>query len=72
MVDAGAFCGAEGLAGVEVLAGVELAGALELELEASCSRSFFSRLTSTRPPVMRFAFVPSSVVGRGALPIPTT
>ena len=74
MVGAGALCGAELLAGVLLLAGAELAGALEpeFELEASCSRSFFSRLTSTRPPVMRLALAPSSVVGNGALPMPTT
>jgi hypothetical protein len=31
------------------------AAAGEVELEASCSRSFFSRLTSTRPPLVRLA-----------------
>ena len=68
VVDAGALCEGVVLAGAELLAGV----ALEPELEASCSRSFFSKLTSTRPPVMRFGFAPSSVVGSGALPMPTT
>ena len=41
-------------------------------LDASCSRSFFIRLTSTRPPLMRFGFSSVPVVGIGALPIPTT
>jgi hypothetical protein len=46
-----------------------------LEPEASCSRSFFIRLTSTRPPLMRFGFAPASALaasGAGALPMPTT
>jgi hypothetical protein len=37
--------------------------------EASCSRSFFSRLTSTRPPMVCRVFAFSS--GVGALPMPT-
>lgn len=80
--DAGALSGVEELAGA-ALAGVVLAGAalepvfepafaLEPEFEASCSRSFFSKLTSTLPPVMRLDFVPSCVVGSGAFPMPTT
>ena len=40
---------------------------------ASVSRSFFRRLTSTRPPLVRFAFGSSvAAVGTGALPMPTT
>lgn len=54
----GGFCGAA-------------AGAAVDDEEASCSRSFFRRLTSTRPPVMRFGLAPSSVA-IGALPMPTT
>jgi len=37
------------------------------ELLESCSRSFFNRLISTRPPLMCLASAPST----GALPIPT-
>ena len=48
---------------------VEVAGAEEL-LE-SCSRSFFSRLTSTRPPLMCLPFSFSSAPATGALPMPT-
>ena len=40
------------------------------ELLESCSRSFFSRLISTRPPLMCLVFAASSV-GTGALPMPT-
>ena len=47
---------------------VLMGAALLLE---SCSRSFFSRLISTRPPEMRFVFAVSSLEGSGALPIPT-
>ena len=46
---------------------VVVAGAEEL-LE-SCSRSFFSRLISTRPPMMCFVF--ASSLATGALPMPT-
>jgi hypothetical protein len=42
------------------------------ELDASCSRSFFIRLTSTRPPLMRFGFSSEPVACIGALPMPTT
>src|SRR5579862_8189359 len=47
---------------------VLMGAALLLE---SCSRSFFSRLISTRPPEMRFVFAVSSLEGSGALPMPT-
>lgn len=47
------------------------AGALLLP-DASCSRSFFIRLTSTRPPLVRFGFSSEPVVGIGALPMPRT
>ena len=40
--------------------------------DASCSRSFFIRPTSTRPPLVRFGFSSEPVVGIGALPIPRT
>jgi len=53
-----------------------LAGAWsgEVEVEASCSRSFFNRLISTRPPLVRLVLGCSSVLalGTGALPMPTT
>src|ERR1700693_2411294 len=44
-----------------------LAGAWSgvLEVEASCSRSFFSRLISTRPPLVRLVFGCSSVLAFG-------
>jgi hypothetical protein len=41
------------------------------ELLESCSRSFFSRLISTRPPLMRLVLASSSVPATGALPMPT-
>src|SRR5208283_2997768 len=41
------------------------------ELLESCSRSFFSRLISTRPPLMRLVLASSSVPLTGALPMPT-
>src|SRR6266849_3558561 len=51
-------------------------GAGVLLVDASCSRLFFKRLISTRPPVMRFGFGAVSVpeeaaTGTGALPMPT-
>jgi len=44
---------------------------VEEPLEANCSRSFFSRLISTRPPLMCFVLSFSSVLATGALPMPT-
>src|SRR5271168_4564333 len=42
-----------------------------LELAESCSRSFFNRLISTRPPLVRLAVFSSSVL-TGASPIAST
>ena len=50
-----------------------LAGAGTALVEASVSRSFFRRLISTRPPLVRLVLASSpAAVGTGALPMPTT
>ena len=41
------------------------------ELLESCSRSFFSRLISTRPPLMCLVLASASAPATGALPMPT-
>ena len=48
----------------ELVAGAE-------ELLESCSRSFFNRLISTRPPLMCLVLAFSSAPATGALPMPT-
>ena len=37
----------------------------------ACSRLFFRRLTSTRPPVIRLGLASLAEAGVGALPMPT-
>src|SRR5580658_1509105 len=41
------------------------------ELLESCSRSFFSRLISTRPPLMCLVLASASAPATGTLPMPT-
>src|SRR5256885_17127515 len=49
-----------------------VAGAALLPFELSCSRLFFSRFISTRPPLVRLALVvPALAAGTGALPRPS-
>src|SRR5208282_3644823 len=60
----GGYCSYFGDCCCSVATGVAL-------VEASCSKSFFSRLTSTRPPVMRFGLASLEDADTGALPMPT-